>query len=161
MFSISRICTGQIYYDSNAVLGGASNMLCLPNNPELSNRTVPGSSFLYGSEFQENAFGTGALNEDVPCALCLSRNSTTSVIIPGRKTCYSGWKTEYNGRLASGCRTCRASSYICVDVNPEYVPGGERDNNHNLLYTTGVKCGSLPCPPYHDNLEVLCVVCTK
>ena len=58
-------------------------MLCLPNNPELSNRTVPGSSFLYGSEFEEKTFGTGAMNEDVPCALCRSRNSTTSVMIPG------------------------------------------------------------------------------
>lgn len=82
-------------------------------------------------------------------------------MIPGRKSCYSGWTMEYNGRLASNAYTYRASSYVCVDMNPDFIAGGEANNNHNLLYATGSKCGSLPCPPYHDNLELYCVVCTK
>lgn len=161
--NISGYAAGQIYYDSKSTtrFGGPGNMLCLPNNPELSNKTAPGNSNIYGSEFEENRFGHGSLQEDVPCALCRSRNSTTSVMIPGRKTCYKGWNIEYNGLLASSCNHCKASSYVCVDTNPEYIPGGETDDNHNLLYTTGTICGSLPCPPYHNNLELFCVVCSK
>ncbi|CAG2199574.1 unnamed protein product [Mytilus edulis] len=158
-----RYAAGQIYYDrkSTTRIGGPGNMLCLPNNPELSNRTASGNSNIYGSEFEESTFGHGSRQEDVPCALCRSRNSTTSVMIPGRKTCFKGWKIEYNGLLASSCNTCKASSYVCVDKNPEYIPGGETNDNQNLLYTTGTICGSLPCPPYHNNLELLCVVCSK
>ncbi|VDI79940.1 Hypothetical predicted protein [Mytilus galloprovincialis] len=159
----SGYAAGQIYYDrkSTTRIGGPGNMLCLPNNPELSNRTASGNSNIYGSEFEESTFGHGSRQEDVPCALCRSRNSTTSVMIPGRKTCFKGWKIKFNGLLASSCNTCKASSYVCVDKNPEYIPGGETNDNHNLLYTTGTICGSLPCPPYHNNLELLCVVCSK
>lgn len=153
--------TGQIYDNSANRFGGPSNFLCLPNNPELSNRTVPGHSYLYGAEYEESTFGPNSRDEDVPCALCHRKNSTTSVMIAGRRTCYSGWQLEYRGRIASNAYKYRASSYVCVDLNPDYIPGGERSNDHSVLYTTGIKCGSIQCPPYHDNLEIFCVVCSK
>ena len=137
-------------------------MLCLPNNPELSNRTVPGNSYLYGTEFEEgDFFRKSAQNEDTPCAFCRSKDTTASVMIPGRKSCYNGWKREYQGNLASGAESHKPSSYICVDSNPEFLQGGEINNNDNLLYATGAKCGSLPCPPYGNNLAIYCVVCSK
>ncbi|CAG2199577.1 unnamed protein product [Mytilus edulis] len=142
---------GQDYYYAVNKLGGPSNMLCLPKDPELSNRTGSPNSRIYGTEFEGNNFAPGSANEDVPCALC--RSSSSSVMIPGRKSCYSGWKREYFGILASGCYDCKASSYICVDMNPEYIAGGERNNDNNLLYATSMKCGSLPCPPYHNDLK--------
>jgi hypothetical protein len=117
---------------------GPSNMLCLPNNPELSNRTVPGNSYLYGTEFEEgDFFRKSAQNEDTPCAFCRSKDTTASVMIPGRKSCYNGWKREYQGNLASGAESHKPSSYICVDSNPEFLQGGEISNNDNLLYATG------------------------
>ncbi|XP_071131280.1 uncharacterized protein [Mytilus edulis] len=141
--------------------GGASNMLCLTNNPELSDKAGSGNSFIFGTEFQGNDFASDSTNEDVPCALCRSSNTASSVMIPGRKTCYAGWKEEYDGILASSAYGHAPSPYICVDANPTYVKGGQRDNNEHLLYVTAMKCGSLPCPPYKDNVQVYCVVCSK
>ncbi|CAG2248917.1 unnamed protein product [Mytilus edulis] len=158
---IHGYAAGQEYDYDSAHFGGPSNMLCLPKDPELSNRTGSASSRLYGTEFEGNYFAPGSANEDVPCALCRGNNTSSSVMIPGRKSCYSGWKKEYFGILASNCYSCKASSYICVDMNPEFIAGGERNDNNNLLYATSMKCGSLPCPPYHNDLEVYCVVCSK
>ncbi|XP_071134417.1 uncharacterized protein [Mytilus edulis] len=149
-------------YHHNQYYGGPANMLCLPNNPELSNRTAPGSSLLVGTEYDNgNFFANGAHNEDVPCALCRSLNTSASIMIPGRKSCDSGWKIEYNGILASGAYSHKPSSYICLDSHPEFLQGGQGDQNGHVLYGTSTKCGSLACPPYVDNMAINCVVCSK
>lgn len=136
--------------------------MCLPNNPELSNRTAPENSILAGSEYEEgNYFIRGAQDEDAPYALCRSRNTTSAVMIPGRITCYDGWKMEYYGVLSSGYYGYRPSSFICIDSLPEFIQGGQDSKNGFRLYPTSTKCGSLPCPPYGDNLAVNCVVCSK
>lgn len=57
----SGYMTGQIYYTNSAQFGGPANNLCLPNNPELSNKTVKGNSYLYGTEFEETNFGADAV----------------------------------------------------------------------------------------------------
>jgi hypothetical protein len=137
-------------------------MLCLPSNPELSNKTISTASLIYGTEYGDSTyFGTGAGNEDVPCAVCRSTNTSSSLMIPGRKSCFAGWKKEYDGIIASGAYTHAASSFICIDAHPTYITGGSRSNDDNLIYVTAMKCGSLPCPPYKDNLELFCVVCSK
>ncbi|XP_071133332.1 uncharacterized protein [Mytilus edulis] len=160
----SGYTAGQLYYDASSYptrFGGPSNMLCLPNNPKLSNKTGPSNSFIYGTEFEDNFLRNDAANEDIPCALCRSMNTTSSVMFPGRNICYNGWKTEYEGYVMSGHWAHRASSYICVDLHPDYIPGGKADTNGQLLYVTGTKCGPLSCPPYNDNIAVNCVVCSK
>ncbi|XP_052068527.1 short-chain collagen C4-like [Mytilus californianus] len=157
----SGYAAGEKYYWSSSYRGGASNMLCLPNNPELSDKEGSGASFIFGTEFEGNQFASDSSDNDVPCALCRSSNTTSSVMIPGRKTCYTGWKEEYNGILASTAHDHTPSPYICVDAHPTYVKGGQRSNNDHLLYVTVMKCGSLPCPPYKDNVQVYCVVCSK
>ncbi|VDH90187.1 Hypothetical predicted protein [Mytilus galloprovincialis] len=141
--------------------GGPSNILCLPNNPETSNITTVGRSLIYGTEYEETFFGAGAADEDAPCAVCRSHYTYASIMIPGRKSCYSGWKLEYHGYLASNHYGYKASSYICVDNKPEFLQGGKSNQNGNLLFATATKCGSLPCPPYDDNFAVYCVVCSK
>ncbi|CAG2222964.1 unnamed protein product [Mytilus edulis] len=152
---------GEKYVYSSSYRGGASNMLCLPDDPELSNRTASTNSQIYGTEFEDNDLVTGALNEDVSCALCRSTNTSSTVMFPGRKTCYSGWKEEYNGVLASSAYSHNPSPYICVDAHPSYVNGGQRNNDEHRLYVSNLKCGSIPCPPYTDNVQVNCVVCSK
>ncbi|XP_063447271.1 uncharacterized protein LOC134726785 [Mytilus trossulus] len=149
------------YWSSGNYRGGASNMLCLPNNPELSDKSGSGNSFIFGTEFQGNDFASDSNSKDVPCALCKSSNTASSVMIPGRKTCYAGWKEEYNGILASSAYSHAPSPYICVDANPTYVKGDKGDNDDHLLYATAMRCGSLHCPPYKDNVQVYCVVCSK
>lgn len=151
---------GQEY--SQSTYGGPSNMLCLPNNPELSNRTSPGYSLLVGTEYEDgNFFINGAQDEDVPCSLCRSRNTSSSIMIPGRQSCDHGWKTEYHGILASGSYTQKPSTYICLDSHPEFLQAGQDNKDGRLLYATRTKCGSLACPPYANNIAINCVVCSK
>ncbi|VDI44163.1 Hypothetical predicted protein [Mytilus galloprovincialis] len=153
--------SGQDYHRSN-YYGGPANMLCLPNNPELNNRTGTSYSFLSGTEYENgNFFVNGAANEDVPCALCRSVNTSTSIMIPGRESCDSGWKLEYHGILASGHYGNKPSSYICLDSHPEFLQAGEDDKNGHLLYATQTNCGSLACPPYVNNKAINCVVCSR
>ena len=160
-FSSKGYAAGEKYTHGSSYTGGASNMLCLPSNPEPSNNTISASSQLYGTEYEDTQFGSGAYNEDVPCAVCRSTNTSSSLMIPGRKFCFAGWKKEYDGIIASGAYVYASSSFISVDAHPTYTPGGSRNNNDNVIYVTAMKCGSLPCPPYTDNLEVFCVVCSK
>ena len=54
-----------------------------------------------------------------------------------------------------------SSDFICVDGDPEYVPGSHANKNGALLYAVELKCGSLPCPPYDSERELTCAVCTK
>ncbi|VDI79937.1 Hypothetical predicted protein [Mytilus galloprovincialis] len=159
----SGFATGQRYDTTKYTdrFGGPANFLCLPNNPELSNRTIPGNSFIYGTEYEENFLHSDSDSEDVPCAFCRSNGSASTAMFPGRKTCYDGWKMEYLGYIMSGYFGYRASSYICVDIDGEYVQGGKPDIDGQALYATGTKCGTLPCPPYNDNMAVYCVVCSK
>ncbi|XP_063404416.1 uncharacterized protein LOC134687889 [Mytilus trossulus] len=158
---LSGFASGQDYHRSN-YYGGPANMLCLPNNPELNNRTGTSDSFLSGTEYENgNFFVDGAANEDVPCALCRSVNSSTSIMIPGRQSCDSGWKLEYHGILASGHYGHKPSSYICIDSHPEFLQAGQDDKNGHLLYATQTNCGSLACPPYVNNKAINCVVCSR
>lgn len=164
LFSITGYVAGQQYYHphSSSSFGGPANTLCLPNNPELDlSHTVSTHNLLYGTEYQENEFGTNSYNEDMPCAVCRRNSLSTTVMIPGRKSCYPGWRMEYNGLLAGGDHTQTASSYLCVDKIPEYIPSGQKDENGHLFYIIAFKCGPLPCPPYKDNTIVNCVVCSK
>ncbi|CAG2217820.1 unnamed protein product [Mytilus edulis] len=100
-------------------------------------------------------------NEDVPCALCRSVNTSTSIMIPGRESCDSGWKLEYHGILASGHYGQKPSAYICIDSHPEFLQAGQDDKDGHLLYATQTSCGSLACPPYVNNKAINCVVCSR
>jgi hypothetical protein len=125
-------------------------------------------AFVYGSEYilaQENEgfFGSevNSGGDDVPCTVC-GVERTNILMIPGRTTCYDGWKREYTGYLEAGHPThVAASEYICLDENPEDTGVPARHENGKLFYLTVGKCGSLPCPPYVDGRLLSCVVCTK
>ncbi|VDI00880.1 Hypothetical predicted protein [Mytilus galloprovincialis] len=75
---------GEQYLYSASYKGGASNMLCLPDDPELSNKTASTHSQIFGTEFENNDLVAGSLNEDVSCALCRSTNTSSTVMFPGR-----------------------------------------------------------------------------
>jgi hypothetical protein len=82
-FTVSKPhAAGQSHYDLDypTHFGGATDTLCLPSDPELSNRTAPGGSYIYGTEYEQNFFTSGASNEDVPCAVCRASNTFASII---------------------------------------------------------------------------------
>ena len=116
---------------------------------------------MYGAEYESNFWAANSNNEDVPCALCRTAQATT-VMIPGTNVCNNGWNREYYGYLASGYYGhAAASSFVCVDVNPQYLNSGVGNQDGKLFHNVLAKCGSLPCPPYINDHPLTCVVCSK
>jgi hypothetical protein len=49
-----------------------------------------------------------------------------------------------------------------VAILPEFLVGGEANTNAGRMIGPVVaKCGTLKCPPYHNNYPVTCAVCSK
>ncbi|KAK3084748.1 hypothetical protein FSP39_018241 [Pinctada imbricata] len=144
--------------------GAGVNFLCLSRDP-LWGSTYTGRSYatIYGAEYDDDAsfFGTKD-GDDLPCAVCRSRSSVTSMMLPGRNRCYNTWKMQYSGYLATGNNNHPSSKdYICVDGNPDaLVAGGHNDEGADFYSVTAV-CGALACPPYTNDRRLTCAICTK
>ena len=84
------------------------------------------------------------------------------IMVFAKTVCPSSWTREYYGYLSAerGNNHYR-SSFNCLDVNPETVPG-ERPNTDGALFAyVKASCNGLQCPPYVSNQVVTCAVCTK
>ena len=44
---------------------------------------------------------------------------------------------------------------------PETVTGGQADQNGAVFYHVEPHCCSLSCPPYEEQEEMTCAVCTR
>ena len=152
--------------------GAAANYICLSPDPLWGhyNDAHDAGAKVMGVEYEldgadhghETAFFHKNLHdEDAPCSVCRSPRPTV-IMIPGRNQCYKGWTLEYKGYLVAGYygRTA-ANEYVCLDDNPDVIPGGHTDQNGALFYMVEGRCGSLTCPPYVDGRELTCVVCSK
>ena len=141
--------------------GSASDYVCLSPDPIFIKTSALECGRMYGAEYESNFWAANSQDEDVPCALCRTTHATT-VMIPGTNVCNNGWNRQYYGYLASGADIhIAASSFVCVDVNPEYRISGVGNHDGKLFYSVLAKCGSLPCPPYINNHPLTCVVCSK
>ena len=147
--------------------GGGANYQCVTLQPENFDQGVGkiDTTFLYGAEYE--IFGDkvpksllGIHEHDVPCAVCYAPRSA-KITIPGTYKCPAGWTTEYYGFLMSSHRTHHRTTYECVDHQPELALGGHANHNGALFYMVEPRCGSLPCPPYKDYVELSCAVCTR
>ncbi|XP_076072047.1 short-chain collagen C4-like [Mytilus galloprovincialis] len=142
--------------------GSAAEYVCLPPDPNYVKTSGSDYGHMYGAEFYGNFFASNAHAQDVPCASCRTTLSTSVIMIPGKNTCYNGWREEYHGYLSSGANYhAAASAYVCVDINPEYIIGGVDSHLSKLFFDVLTKCGSLKCPPYINNYPLTCVVCSK
>ena len=149
-------------------LGGGSNYLCLPLDPESPGGAEPGEQIgaqLYGVEYEGNAHSPLHLlhNQEVPCAVCdASAARPDLLMIPARLTCPDGWLLEYDGYLASQHYTEQTAEFICLSFGMEATRGSNASNvNGGTLYVVEAVCGALPCPPYVGGNEIACAVCTK
>jgi len=84
-------------------------------------------------------------------------------MVPAKYTCPTGWTREYYGYLMTGYYRGghHHSQYTCVDIALKPVTGSSANNEGLLFYFVEGRCGTLPCPPYDDNRELSCAVCTK
>ncbi|CAC5367411.1 unnamed protein product [Mytilus coruscus] len=84
------------------------------------------------------------------------------LVYTGRKTCYKDWNAEYNGYLMASHNKYKRTDYACIDVNAEQFDNKSAYNEDGaLFYPIRTSCGSLRCPPYREDADVLCVLCTK
>ena len=157
---------GGEYYNH---FGGGSNYLCLPHKPKYDRYRdgVQTGGYMYGTEYEVSSFvGTvfkrNIHNHEALCVVCFVKSRGSMLMMPARNDCPSGWTEEYHGYLMTEHSSHRHSrDVICLDGNPEYVPGSQADRNGALLYPVEGRCGSLPCLPYVEGRELTCAVCTK
>ncbi|XP_071956951.1 uncharacterized protein [Antedon mediterranea] len=161
------VYTGYIAGGHYSHSGAGTNPLCLPEAPEYDNGLIASGSYrslIYGSEFQTSNYNPLANlhDKDTVCAVCLAQGRSTSLMIPAKRTCPQGWTKEYEGLVMGSYYTHKGGhEYLCVDSNPEVRPGSSTNHDGFLLFPAVGVCGSsLACPPYVDNAELSCVVCT-
>lgn len=153
-------------------MGGASNTLCMPNDPTWGayNDSVTHEAMVSGTEYEDNSgrgetmFRKHVDNNDMPCAVCRSTKRSSSIMIPAKNVCHEGWYLEYWGYLMSGYYDSKSGTeFICVNHEPEFIPGGEENfGPAKEFYLVEARCGgSLKCPPYVEGRELTCAVCTK
>ncbi len=153
--------TGSMYNE-----GSGSNYLCLPDGDPEFLEVTPGNqgprAHLYGVEYETPDHTLSSLLENnVPCSVCYTAERAVTLMIPGRINCPGSWTREYYGYLMAENSSHRRSTYECLDVTPEVVPGSSADTNGALFFFTEVVCNGIDCPPYTEGHELTCVVCTK
>ena len=157
-------------------LGGSSELLCLPQEPEWGHFKpgFQGESYVYGSEYQtghnygaddvfanDNIEGDNLHDHNVPCAVCLTPGRPLVKKLPAKVNCPEGWQKEYTGYLMAGHHSHKTQvQAVCLDEAPEAAESGLADENGALLYNMEAHCGSLPCPNYVNGRELACVVCS-
>ena len=147
--------------------GGGGNYQCVTEEPENFD-FGPGTvdhSYIYGAEYEMYGNVPAASlplhQQDVPCAVCYVAPRETVLMIPGRYTCPPDWTREYFGYLMAAHHKHHRTTFECMDNEPEAVPGGHANHNGALFYHVEPRCGSLPCPPYDQQKEMTCAVCSR
>ena len=149
--------------------GGGANYQCITEEPENFN-FGPGTvdaSYIYGGEYEMwGNVPSSSLplhQQNVPCAVCYATTRVALLMIPGKYTCPQNWTREYYGWLMAERfhQAHHRSTFECVDASPEAIVGGHTNQDGALFYHVEPRCGSLPCPPYDEQKEMTCVVCTR
>ncbi|KAL4229845.1 hypothetical protein ACF0H5_010237 [Mactra antiquata] len=147
--------------------GSGGDTICLPEDPSWLNYSTINSprGTVYGTEINieepSGVFEKKVLDQNLPCVACHVKKSSV-IMIPGRGHCYTNWNLEYNGYLMADKHSHPTPhNHVCVDHHPDFMQGGGKNNDDHILYLTISKCGSLPCPPYANDRELACVVCSK
>ncbi|XP_071949887.1 uncharacterized protein [Antedon mediterranea] len=146
--------------------GAGTNPQCMPRVPEYNaalQSTGGSRGYIYGAEYETasyvSAFSTRN-NGDAVCAVCRARGKSATLTIPAKQNCPEDWTKEYEGLMMGSNSGHYGINYLCVDENPEMIPGSTANKDGLLLYPVVSTCGSLPCAPYTANNELSCVVCT-
>ena len=151
--------TGSSYYTK----GGGANYICMPNDPQYTLTWRPGIqglSHVYGTEYETPPPGYSVNQHDALCAVCYVAIKHTTVMIPAHTSCPTGWTREYHGYLVSENYFAR-TMFVCVDTAMESVPGSQADVRGGHFYFVEAHCSGLSCPPYYNERELGCVVCSK
>ena len=147
--------------------GGGVNYLCLPHTPKYDKYKDKWqhSGKVYGTEYEVSGFNPFKKNihdHEAPCAVCYVQSRGSTLMMPARNDCPSGWTEEYHGYLMTEAYSNKKQrDFICVDEDAEYVPGSQANKHGASLYLVQGECFGLPCLPYVNTRELTCAVCTK
>ena len=160
------VYTGRAAGSQHGHSGGGGNYQCIVEDPENFDYG-PGTvdaSLMYGAEYKMRGdVPSKSLpldDHDVPCAVCYVAERETVLMIPGKYTCPQKWIREYYGYLMAERHNHHRSTFECMDVKPETVISGRDHQGDAFFYHVEPRCGSLPCPPYEEEKEMTCAVCT-
>ena len=95
-----------------------------------------------------------------PCVVCAAERKSTTVMIPARNDCPTGWSLEYHGYLLSShYNTDKKSQSLCFDDNIEGLnPTG---TGYHHLYRVGAHAGVGLPSSFPNARELTCAVCSK
>ena len=145
--------------------GGGANYLCMPDDPDYisASNGVQGHSPIHGAEYHTagGALGHLASDHNVPCAVCHATTRSSTMMIPAKTQCPISWTQEYIGYLMSNYKGNHRGTFTCVDKDAEVVEGEAQNSQGVLFHHTEATCNGLQCPPYDEEKELTCVVCTK
>ena len=160
--STQLVYTGVVGGGEWSTPGSSGTVLCLPLNPVAGNlATEPAlKSELFGAEFHTDP--DSHQDKDPVCSVCLTQGRSSSILVPATTAFPSGWTLDYSGFLmGSYPKDPAGHDWVCVDSAMEPRLDSERDEDGLKLFYTYTRCGSLPCPPYHNDHLVTCAVCSK
>jgi len=150
-----------------------SDFICLHGTPQWGDvvRALSNSASMSGVEYtfrnddpfsKVNVGGQNLGNHNMPCSACHVTTRSHQLMIPGRKSCPSGWTMEYWGYLVASSYAHQGGSYQCLDQAPESAIGGAHAQSYlQYVYAAEIHCGGLPCSPFFEGYEISCVVCSK
>ena len=149
--------------------GGATNHLCMPDNPDYLQYAsgVQGYNYVYGVEYYIAAGQPlyDVTEHNAPCAVCRAVSRCSLLMIPAKTQCPTNWTIEYVGYLMSAAQVhALPTEYQCVDKDPESVPGLDGigwNSGSGTFSHVEASCNGMACPPYEAWKELTCVVCTR
>ena len=161
---VSLVYSGRTGVTRRNNQGGATNHVCMPDNPTytlLSNGGVQGFNWVSGTEYEVPLVASQA-HHDAACSVCYIATQHTTLMIPATTVCPTGWTVEYIGYIMSEARLHWRTEFLCVDASMGSVPGTQSDDgNTGNLYHVEPDCSGLACPPYDAQRELNCVVCSR
>ena len=147
--------------------GGSAEKICLPDDPDyIPNSNIQSYSVVHGAEYDDvyndprNPL-QHLINHNVPCAICDVPTRARVIMVPAKTVCPSSWTREYYGYMMTEHDSHYRSSYSCIDVDAEPIPGTASNVDGVRFFLTATHCNGLSCPPYENNRHLSCVVCTK
>ena len=90
--------------------GGATNYLCMPDDPDYLQHTPDdeGLGYVYGVEYLPISSDVYSqpfslqYGHNAPCAVCMAVSRCSMLMIPAKTQCPTSWTREYVGYLMSG-----------------------------------------------------------
>ena len=146
--------------------GGGSNYICLVKDPTYPPQaTTSSNNHIYGTEYETAGALRRVSQHNAPCVACHATTRSAQLMVPGTDQCPGGWTLEYAGWLVSEYSGHKGRTmYVCLDKDAEALRGEEASTNGALMYHAVTDCNArygIPCPPYVNEKDLACVVCTK